>query len=137
MWDALLSRPAQPRSYLDPGPMQRPPNRCCVHTKMLTKRGERPAIGIEPNGFCGSHFVKTTYSRLHPGSREQPSNRAAVDLETLGKVADPSASLVGQDQIVHLARLEPSLNLPHQALHQDFLARLTVVMAGQIRQCGV
>jgi hypothetical protein len=104
-----------------------------MHAKKLTNRGERSAVGVEPNGFLGSHLIKPTYSRLHPGSREQPSNRAAMDLEAFGKVADPGATQVGLNQVRHHSRFESSLDLPQRALRQDFLGKLTVVMAGQIR----
>jgi hypothetical protein len=69
-------------------------------------------------------------------SLEHPTNSAAVGLEASGKVADMCATLVGQDQVVHRAGLESSLNLPHRVLNEDSLDGL-IVMATQIGKLEV
>jgi hypothetical protein len=70
-------------------------------------------------------------------SREQPPNCAAMDLEAFGKVTNPGATFVGQDEIVHGAALESSLDLPNQLVDHHSLAGLSVVMTCPISQLGV
>jgi hypothetical protein len=108
-----------------------------MHPEEFTHRGQRTAIGVEPNRFCGLCLIKPTSPWLHPGSPKQPSNRAAMDLKTLGKVSDPSATLIGENQIRHRSRFESPLDLPHRALNQHSLTGPTIIMTGQIRQRGV